>query len=80
MLQSLSPSKLVSNLASNYNKLREKITPQIIISEIVPNIFHMDFPQVANMEQVSLHISNSPYTVWNISEYDYEDKFGKGLL
>lgn len=45
MLDSLRPAKLVSNLASNYTKLKQRISPALPITELLPGLYHTDFPQ-----------------------------------
>lgn len=53
VLQSLNPSKIVSGLANNYNKLKDRMIPPLAITEIVPCIYHIDFPQRSNVTQLA---------------------------
>jgi hypothetical protein len=73
VLQSLTPSKIVSNLASNYSKLKDRISPPLAITQLLPNLFHIDFPQRHHATQLAEHIANAQFLVFNIGEYVYED-------
>lgn len=53
VLQSLNPSKIVFGIANNYNKLKDRMIPPLAITEIVPFIYHIDFPQRSNVNQLA---------------------------
>ncbi len=75
MLSKLGGGKLVSSVTENYMRLKDKVLRKIVITEILPQLFHIDYPQAINADQLAAHIAASPYQVWNISEYPYDDGF-----
>jgi hypothetical protein len=73
VLQSLHPSKLVSTVTTNYSKLKERISPPLPITEVLPGLFHTDFPQRQHAAQLAEHTAGRPFLLINIGEYPYED-------
>ena len=80
VLQSLNPSKLVSTVTTNYSKLKERISPPLPITEILPGLFHIDFPQKHHASQILEHAAGKTFLLINIGEYQYEDDLPKVIL
>lgn len=78
VLQSLHPSKLVSNLASNYSKLKDRISPPLPITQVIQGLYHCDFPHAHHALQLAQH-APGPLLLINLSEYTYEDELPKLL-
>lgn len=53
VLQNLRPSALVSNIATNYSRLKERISPPLAITELLPGLYHLDFPQQQHSAQLA---------------------------
>lgn len=79
VLQSLHPSKLVSNIASNYTKLKDRISPPLPITQVGEGLFHCDFPQRTHIAQLVEHSGGKGLLLINLSEYAYEEDFTKSL-
>jgi hypothetical protein len=79
VLQSLHPSKLAQTVSSNYSKLKERISPPLPVTEILPGLFHVDFPQKQHASQLLEHAQGKNFLLINIGEYPYEDELPKVL-
>jgi len=67
MFSKFKSAKLVSTVTDNYNKLKHIVMKKINITLIIPQLFHIDYPQEINAEQLAQHTNNAPYQIWNIS-------------
>lgn len=60
MLNKLKDSKTVQtlrdNISDNYSKLKEQVLRQYKITEILPQIYHVQFPEPDNVAQLRAHI------------------------
>lgn len=80
MFSKLKSVDIVSTVTENYNKLKDKVlVTKLPITQIIPQLYHIDFPQEENVEQLVQHIDFAPYQIWNLSEYRYQDKFKKSI-
>ena len=70
-LTKLKETKLVQNLSSNYNKLRVQMNKKMEIVEIMPNLFHISYPEEDMLPELKKHIGEDDYQIWNIGEYRY---------
>jgi hypothetical protein len=61
MFSKLKTAKLVSTVTDNYQKLKGIVMKKITITQIIPQLFHIDYPQEVNVEQLAQHTANAPY-------------------
>ena len=53
----ISNNKLLSSFAENYNKLKDTINGKFNIIEIVPRLYHIDYPQTHYVQILAEHIA-----------------------
>jgi hypothetical protein len=52
ILDKLKTTKIGQNIKQNYNKIKEHIKPKLNFIEIIPNIYHIDFPDNQNVNSL----------------------------
>ena len=75
----ISNNKLLSSFAENYNKLKDTINGKFNIIEIVPRLYHIDYPQTHYVQILAEHIAGDAYQILNLSQYSYQPQL-KGKI
>ena len=66
IMQNITSNKIVSNLTDNYKKLKDHITKKYEVVEVIPSIYHIDFPEVQHIAPLLQQINKNKYLLMNI--------------
>lgn len=61
LLTKLKTTKIAQNISENYHKIKEHIQSKMSIIEIVPNVFHIDFPDMGNYGELMQHVGEREF-------------------
>lgn len=84
MLQKIKENKtvqsLAGNISENYAKLKGQMLIKFEVIEVLPQIYHIPFPESENISQLQSHIGSSEFQIWNVGEYTYDAAIERDLL
>jgi hypothetical protein len=84
MLSKLKDNKTVQslkeNISDNYTKIKDQVLRKYDITEVLPQIYHIQFPEPDSVAQLRTHIGKSEFQIWNVSEYKYDAGVEEQLL